>query len=257
MNGAFYVGATGLSAQQRALDVVANNIANINTPGYKRTQARFSELVTPLGDPNDPSPVQGAAAPAMLGVSVDASPRDFTQGALQVTGKPMDMAISGPGFIELAGPGGQTLLWRGGPMQVNPDGFLAAANGMPLKAMISAPAGTTALTIGEDGKVSATVDGSETPRGIGQIEVVQPKDMTTLSALDGGLYLAANDRDLTASAPGEDGAGVLKQGVLEGSNVQLTDEMVALMLMQRAYSANAEVVQAGDQLMGIANSLKR
>jgi flagellar basal-body rod protein FlgG len=257
MNGAFYVGATGLSAQQRALDVVANNIANINTPGYKRTQARFSELVSPLARPDDPSADVGQTAPAMLGVSVDASPRDFTQGPLQVTGKAMDVAISGSGFIELAGPAGQTVLWRGGTLQVNPDGYLAAANGMMLKAMISAPAGTTGLTIGQDGKVTATVDGAATSRNIGQIDVVQVKDVTTLSSLDGGLYQVANDRDLISSAPGEDGAGVLKQGTIEGSNVQLTDEMVMLMLMQRAYSANAEVVQAGDQLMGIANSLRR
>src|SRR5689334_7887113 len=143
MNGAFYVGATGLSAQQRALDVVANNIANINTPGYKRSHARFSELVSPLARPDDPSPDLAPTAPGMLGVSVEASARDFAQGPLQVTGRPLDLAINGAGFIELAGPGGQTLLWRGGALQVNPDGFLAAANGMPLKAMIAAPAGAS------------------------------------------------------------------------------------------------------------------
>lgn len=257
MNGAFYVGATGLSAQQRALDVIANNIANINTPGYKRSQARFSELVSPLSRPDDPQAGLDGPAPAMLGVALDASSRDFSQGALSVTGRPMDLAISGPGFIELAAPGGQTVLWRGGTLQVTPDGFLAAANGMPLKSTISVPTGASGITIGQDGKVSAVFDGSANARQIGQIDVVQVKDPGGLSALDGGLYQAANERDVTASAPGEDGAGLLKQGAIEGSNVQLTDEMVMLLLMQRAYSANAEVVQAGDQLMSIANELRR
>lgn len=256
MNGAFYVGATGLDAQQRALDVVANNIANINTPGYKRSQARFSELVAPGADPGDAQATAFAAAP-MLGVSVDASTRDFSQGTLQTTGRTTDLAINGAGFLELAGPAGETLLWRGGGLQVNADGFLAAANGMPLKAMISIPAGATALTIGEDGKVSATVDGASAPRALGQIEVVQVKDVSTLSAMDGGFYQTANPRDVTASAAGTDGAGLLEQGQLEGSNVQLSDEMVTLMLMQRAFAASAEVVQAGDQLMGIANGLRR
>lgn len=257
MNGAFYIGATGLGAQQRALDVVANNIANLNTPGYKRTQARFAELVSPAALQPDPLASSDAVASAMLGVAVDPSTRDFTQGAISQSGGPMDLAVDGAGFLELAGPAGQALLWRGGGLKVNSDGYLAAANGMPLKAMILAPAGMTALTINQDGGVVATVDGEASPQQIGQIDLVQVKDLAGLSALDGGLYLAANDQDITSSAPGEDGAGVLRQGAVEASNVRLTDEIVALMLMQRAYSANAEVVQAGDQLMSIANSLRR
>lgn len=255
MNGAFYVGATGLSAQQRALEVVANNITNVNTPGYKRSQARFSEMVAPAGGTGEADPIPSAAGAPLLGVAVEATARDFGQGAVQTTGRPMDLAISGAGFIELAGPSGQSVLWRGGGLQVNGDGFLAAANGMPLKAMISVPAGATGLTIGPDGKVGATVDG--VAQSIGQIDLVRPKDMAALSPLDGGLYVAGADRDLSSTPPGEEGAGVLQQGALEGSNVQLTDEMVTLMLMQRAYAASAEVVQAGDQLMGIANSLRR
>jgi len=256
MNGAFYVGATGLDAQQRALDVVANNIANINTPSYKRSQARFSELVAAGSGDGDATAHALAPAP-MLGVSVDASTRDFGQGVLQTTGRATDLAISGPGFLELVGPAGQTLLWRGGVLQVNPDGFLAAANGMPLKAMIAVPPGATALTIDEAGKVSATADGASAPRSLGQLEVAQVKDVSTLTPLDGGFYQAANDRDVSASTPGTEGAGLLEQGQIEGSNVQLSDEMVTLMLMQRAFAASAEVVQAGDQLMGIANGLRR
>ena len=256
MNNAFYIGATGLEAQQRALDVVANNIANVNTSGYKRSQAQFSALVGAPRDPLDPAADDAPASPALLGVSVDASPLDFTQGQLSQTGRPMDVAISGAGFIDLLGPGGQTLLWRGGTLQVNSDGFLAAANGMALKTPISVPTGTTSLTIGLDGTVLAT-SGAGSTKSIGQIEIVQDKDPGTLSAVTGGLFQPANTNDLVTSAPGEDGAGSIVQGSLESSNVNLSNEMVTLLLMQRAYAANAQVVQAGDQLMSIANSLRR
>lgn len=253
MNGVFYIGATGLHAQQRALDVVANNIANINTPGFKRSEVRFSELVAPRAEDLQ-SGLDASSSP--LGAMVQGSPRIFTQGDLKPTGRPMDIAIRGEGFLELLGPGGQTLLWRGGALSVGADGLLGA-NGMPLKAMISPPADATSISIGQDGLVRATVDGEAQSRELGQIDVVRPRDMDGLSGLDGGLYEVADEGDLTAMVPGEDGAGVLVQGALEASNVQLSDEMVTLLLMQRSYAANAQIVQAGDQLMAIANSLKR
>ena len=258
MNGAFYIGATGLRSQERALDVIANNIANINTPGYKRSEVRFSELMAAggAGSP-DASRVNLDLSGSLNGVSVDASPRVFAQGDLKPTGKPMDIAVSGDGLIELMGPGGQTMLWRGGEMKVNEDGYLAATNGMVLKAMISVPANATGITIGADGKVSASVDGETRAAALGQIDLVRAKDMTRLATQGDGLYTAPSSADLVSGAPGEDGAGSIVQGSIESSNVQLSDEMVLLMLLQRAYAANAQVVQAGDQLMSIANGLKR
>ncbi|HYF23050.1 MAG TPA: flagellar hook basal-body protein [Caulobacteraceae bacterium] len=244
MNGTFHIGATGLRSQQRALDVIANNIANINTPAFKRTDVRFSELVRGA---------DGEGAPS--GVGASAKGRVFAQGDLRRTGEALDLAISGEGFLELLGPAGRTLLWRGGSMKVDRDGFLAAAEGARLKAMISVPAGASDLTIGRGGEVSATVDGETIE--IGRLDVVLPKDSTALSALDGGLYEASDEADLTVVAPGEEGGGVLIQGSLEGANVQLSDEMVALLMTQRAYAASAQIVQAGDQLMSIANSLRR
>ena len=258
MNGAFYIGATGLDAEQRALEIVANNITNVNTTGYKRTQARFSALLGPADPRLGLSPAFGGTIAQMQGVSADASAPDFTQGTLQPTGKPLDVAINGSGFLEVLGPSGQVELWRGGSLMVNSDGYLAiAASGSPLKQLISVPADATNVTIGADGTVQAVTGASTTPTTLGQIDIVRPKDMSTVSAMPNGLYTTASDADLIASAPGEDGAGVLVAGSLEGSNVQMTDEMVSLMMLQRAYAANAEVVQAGDQLMATANSLKR
>lgn len=257
MNGAFYVGATGLRAQQRALDVTANNIANMNTPAFKRSEVRFSELVSTPYDPAGGLRIQGEDLSSTLqGVRTSTSSRVFTQGDLRQTGKPLDLAIDGDGFIELIGPGGQDALWRGGTLKVNADGYLAAANGMPLKGMISVPAEASTISIGRDGRVQAQIKG-EAPAEIGRIDLVLPKDLSALTAQGEGLYHVENAADLVTVAAGEDGGGVLTQGSIEVSNVELSDEMVTLLLMQRAYSANAQVVQAGDQLMGIVNSLKR
>jgi len=258
MNGVFYIGATGLDTQQRAIDIVGNNIANMNTRAFKASHPQFSQLIAPASAPADGDDASAAdGPPTLLGVQMDGTPVDFSQGQLTQTGVAMDLAINGPGFIELMGPAGQTQLWRGGTLTVNADGYLAAANGTPLQAMISVPRDASAVTVGADGKVTATVAGSAQPVAIGQIDLVQSGDPASLTAMSGGVYVAASEADLTRSAPGADGAGVLAQGFAETSNVNLAEEMVTLMLMQRTYSANAQVVQAGDQLMAIANELRR
>lgn len=256
MNNAFYIGVTGLHSQQRALDVAASNISNMNTTAFKRAEVRFSELV-------QPAPAAGlapVAAPAELaigGVSVDASGRSFAQGDLRATGNPLDLAISGEGWVELLGPEGRTMLWRGGSLGVNQDGFLAAANGMPLKAMVAVPEGTKQIAISGEGRIVAAVEGEAEPVEIGQLDLVMTRNPASLTAVEGGLFEAPSDEDLVTARPGEEGAGLLVQGSLESSNVSLSEEMVGLLLVQRAYAANAQVVQAGDQLMSIANGLKR
>jgi flagellar basal-body rod protein FlgG len=252
MNGAFYIAATGLQSQERALDVVANNIANLNTPAFKRSQVRFSELV-PAASADGAS----AGAAETTGVNFNSSSRVFTQGDLRETGSPLDVAISGDGFIELIGPGGENLLWRGGQLKINADGQLAAANGLALKAGITVPEGATALTIARDGTVTAIAEGETMASEIGKIELAQVRDVGAVSALEGGLYRVTSPEDLVTADMESTSAGAFVQGSLEASNVELTEEMVSLLLMQRAYAANAQVVQAGDQLMAIANGLKR
>jgi flagellar basal-body rod protein FlgG len=255
MNGVFYIGATGLDTQQRAIDIVGNNIANMNTRAFKASHPQFSQLVAPAPVVGDDTTTSGP--PTLLGVQMDGAPIDFSQGQLTETGSAMDLAINGSGFVELMGPAGQTQLWRGGTLTVNADGYLATANGTPLQAMISVPREATAITVAADGKVTATVAGSPQPLAIGQIDLVQANDPTSLTPMSGGVYIAASESELNRSAPGVDGAGVFAQGFAETSNVNLAEEMVTLMLMQRTYSANAQVVQAGDQLMAIANELRR
>jgi flagellar basal-body rod protein FlgG len=256
MNGVFHIGATGLHAQERALHVVANNITNMNTPGFKRAGVRFSEMMGPAAFAANPLATPVLAAPSLFGVSADTEARVFLPGELRATGNPMDLAVQGEGFIELMGPDGQTLLWRGGTLRINEDGFLAAANGMALKAMISVPEGATALTIDSSGEVRAISPGETEPASIGRVDLVLVRNMAGLAAQEGGLYRAAAESDVVSTEAGERG-GSFVQGSVELSNVELSDEMVAMMMMQRAYAASAQVVQAGDQLMQIANGLKR
>lgn len=257
MNGAFYVGAIGLQSQQRALDIIAGNIANMNTPAFKRSEVRFSEVLASHADADVPRADLAVQALASAGVVVDATPMIDEPGTLETTGHPLDLAIEGAGFIELMGPEGQTLLWRGGTLKVGDDGLLATASGIPLKAAITVPDDASAITIGSDGVVRGTTAGSATPTEFGQISLVKASDMTALRQLDGGLYRVDDGAHLTDAKPGEDGTGMIVQGSIERSNVEMTTEMVQMMLVQRAYSANAQILQAADQLMGIANGLRR
>jgi flagellar basal-body rod protein FlgG len=257
MNGAFYVGATGLQAQQRGLDVVANNVANVNTTGFKRSEVRFSEMVMTNSVRDDAAPVVTTAPDALSGVQAEQTVRVFAQGDLKQTGKPFDLAISGDGFLEVLGPNGQTWLWRGGSFKVNAEGFLETDGGLILKSLIEVPDNTTEIRIERDGRVLTISNDVNAPDELGKLDLAIPDDVSRLEAMGSGYFHAVDEADVRLIEPGQDGQGVLVQGSLEASNVELTNEMVTLLLMQRAYAANAQVVQAGDQLMGIANGLKR
>jgi flagellar basal-body rod protein FlgG len=257
MNGAFHIGAVSLDAQQRALEIIANNISNVNTPGFRRSVVQFSEVLAARADPSSLSADLGASAFTASGVRSDALFMLNDQGEIQRTGEAMDVAIDGEGFVELMGPGGQTLLWRGGTLRVGDDGLLSTATGVPLKASITVPTDAREITIGADGVVRArTPEGAE-PIELGQIMLVRVSDPSAVQLLDGGVYAVEDPSRLNEARPGEDGTGLLVQGSIERSNVELSSEMVQLLMVQRAYAANAQIVQAADQLMAIANGLRR
>lgn len=257
MSGAFHVGAVGMQAQQRALDTIANNISNVNTPAFKRNDVRFAEVVLDrvVNGPQQPgAPVDRGQ---LSGVQAVAAPMLIEQGELQQSGQALDLAVEGAGFIELLGPAGQTMLWRGGRLRVLDDGSLASANGMPLKAGITIPSDAVSMSIARDGTVSAVTDDTGTAIELGQIMLVKMTDDGAVSRLDGGIYQMEDSGTLTDGVPGEDGLGALVQGSIERSTVTFNDEMIQMLLVQRAYAANAQVVQAADQLLGIANNLRR
>ncbi|MGH8038023.1 MAG: flagellar hook-basal body protein [Pseudomonas sp.] len=253
MNGVFYIGATGLNAQQTAVDITANNVSNINTAGYKRGVVSFSELVGATSPNERSSPSSNAN-----GVMATPALHVFTQGDLRPTGNALDLAIRGDGFIELQARSGDSVLWRGGTLHIGEDGYLTAPNGLPLHAMITVPSDATSLTIRADGQVLAALPDQSELLELGNIELVRAKDSGRLLSLGDGMYgIAEDDLTLSRGVPGEDNAGLIAQGFSEASNVQLSDELVNLMIYQRAYAANARLVQIGDELMGIANGLKR
>lgn len=256
MNGAFYIGAIGLDAQQRALEVVANNVANINTAAFKRSAVQFSDLVSSIRDRDDLL-VNQTGTSHLQGVTLSRTSTVWSQGPLQQTNNPLDLAINGEGLIEVVGPLGRPLLWRGGSLKLNGDGYLATVDGLPLRAMISVPHDATKITIGGDGAVSATSGADDTVQQIGQIDLAIVKSPEALIDTGNGYFEAESEGLLSAVGPGDEGAGLLVQGALEGSNTQLVDEMSSLLLMQRAFGANAQLVQAGDQLMSVVNQLRR
>jgi flagellar basal-body rod protein FlgG len=257
MNGAFYIGAVGLDAQQKALDTIANNISNINTGGFKRSEVRFTEMLSSTPDSGTVRADLGAGAVTNSGVASDLAHLINEQGNVESTGNPLDLAVSGKGFIEVMGEGGETLLWRGGTLKVGENGELMTASGRELKAAITLPADATDLEIGSDGVVRAKAGPSQQLVEIGQISLVKVDDASVVEPVDGGFYRVPQGTELADAKPGEDWAGTLVQGSLERSTVQLNQEMVDLLMIQRAYAANAQVVQAADQLTALANNLRK
>lgn len=256
MNGAFHIGGIGLSTQQRALDVIANNIANLNTQGFKKSNIKFSEIMaSSVGSSNLQSNLN--FEPSVAGVKTDVEFMIDEQGALQRTNRALDIAIEGEGFIELMGPKGQMMLWRGGSLQVGNDGMLMAENGMKLKAMINVPPDANNIVVEANGTVLISSGQEGAVSELGQIMVVRVNNSSSLERLDGGVYKAGEETSIIDAVPGEDGTGTIVQGAIERSNVDLNIEMVAMMIVQRAYSANAQIVQAADQLLSIANNLRR
>lgn len=256
MSGAFNIAAIGLDAQQKALDTIANNISNINTTAFKRTEVRFSEVLA--SQPVDGATPAGGGSGDVSNAGVESEALYLLneQGRIDSTGNPTDLAINGAGFIELMGPGGQTLLWRGGGLKVGTEGQLMTASGLELKAAISIPTDAKGIEIGSDGVVRAKTDADEIVE-IGQIMLIKVDDPASVERMDGGLYRVVDTSRLAEAKPGEDGAGLLLQGSIERSTVELNEEMVQLLMVQRAYAANAQVVQAADQFMGLANGLRR
>lgn len=256
MSGALEIAMVGMRAQQRALEAVAGNVSNINTPTFKRIDLQFSELIGTAATEQPAEPRQATPA-AINGVVHSAIPQFDIQGGLERTGNPLDLAIEGLGFLELLGPGGQTLLWRGGSLRILEDGTLATQSGLMLKAGIAVPDDMTALRIDRDGKVYAAQTGVDGESLLGEIPLVKIIDPLAVERLDGGVFQVLDEGGLTVGSAGEFGLGSFVQASRERSNVDLNSEMIALLVAQRAYTANAQVVRAADEFHGIANGLRK
>lgn len=252
MFDAIYISAVGLEAQKRQLDAAATNFANTSTTAFKRQQVDFSSLLDRL---------PGASAVEMPAAATGVRPQvrvDLAQGELHATGRALDVAIDGAGFLEIDGPNDTSAYSRGGSLQVNAEGQLTLANGRVLKADIRVPAGATNVEIHGDGNVYAVLPGDKSATLLGQIELVTFANPESLAYQGEGVFLARTGAsEPQRNPPSEGGAGRLVAGSLEASNVSMVDEMVSLMLMQRVYEMNAKVLQVADEMAGMANNLRR
>ena len=258
MNSALWVSKTGLAAQDKAMSTVANNLANVNTNGFKSDRAVFEDLfytieIQPGAQADEintvPSGIQLGS-----GVRLAGTQKVFTEGSMQTTGQPMDLAIVGRGFFQVEAPNGDILYTENGQFQLNAEGMMVNAQGLPLTPAIEVPEGSTGFTVGADGIVTAILPGDTLPSELGQITLVNFTNPGGLEALGGNLYReSVASGEPVEGVAGEEGLGQLKQGVLEGSNVQVVEAMVNMIAIQRAYEANAKVLDAASGMQQFLN----
>lgn len=254
MNDALYIAATGMKAQTAQLDTIANNVANASTPSFKRSSLRFGDLVNAAGPT-----LQEAAPPAGIGagVRIGATLRSFAAGELRRVDDGMAVAIQGPGFIEVQLPDGSPAFLRSTRLQINAERLLSTAQGLALRQNLHVPADVRSLDISEDGHISGRDDAGRTTT-LGRLELAVVPNPGALSPAGDGLWRAnAGSGEALLAPPGEAGAGLLKQGFQEASNVQMVEEMVQLMVAQRAYEMNVKVMQAADEIAGMTNNLRK
>ncbi|MBB5698343.1 flagellar basal-body rod protein FlgG [Sphingomonas yantingensis] len=257
-NAAMHIARTGLDAQDMRMRVISNNLANVNTTGFKRDRASFETLayqvVTAAGSASTSETRYATGLNLGTGVRVQGTARINTQGSLQTTGNSLDMALDGDGFFQVQMPGGQLGYTRAGNFSRSAEGLLVTSEGYQVMPGITIPEGATSITIGGDGTVSATVPGQTDAAQIGQIQIATFPNAAGLQAA-GDNYLTEN----AASGPvnlgiaGQDGRGQIRQGMLEGSNVNVVEELVDMIETQRAYEVNSKMISATDEMLKYVN----
>jgi flagellar basal-body rod protein FlgG len=254
--------ATGMVAQQMNLDVIANNLANVNTSGFKHQRAEFQDLIYQT--------VQGAGTNAGsnfktpsgvqfgLGTMTAATANDLSQGASLSTNNPFDVMIVGEGLFRVLRPDGSFAYTRDGSFKKDATGVLVNASGFPLVPQITIPDGATQVTIGRDGTVEALIPGNSTPTRLEQITVAMFANPSGLNRAGQNLWTESAASGAANLVPaGSDGAGEIMSGYIEGSNVSVVEEMVRMISAQRAYEINSKAIQTSDDMLSVLNSLKR
>ena len=250
-----WIARTGLDAQQTQLDVIANNLANVSTNGYKRGRAVFEDLLyQTLRQPGAQSSQQ-TQIPTGLQLGTGARPvavaRIFTQGNVQKTDNSLDIAIQGNGFFQVLLPDGTTAYTRDGSFQKDNQGQIVTSDGFPLSPAITIPANALSLSVGQDGTVTVTQAGSTATTQIGSIQLATFINPGGLQSLGQNLFQeTAASGTPTPNTPGTNGAGIVSQGYVETSNVNVAEELVTMIQTQRVYELNSKVVSTSDQMLG-------
>ncbi|RLA83386.1 MAG: flagellar basal-body rod protein FlgG [Deltaproteobacteria bacterium] len=259
---ALWISATGMKAQEMRINVIANNLANINTTGFKASRADFEDLSYQT---LKAAGAQGAAGTEIptgidlgLGVRLASVQKLFLQGDYHQTQNPLDLAIEGKGFFQVSLPDGTIAYTRSGAFKLSSDGTIVTSEGYPLQPEIVIPTEAQSITILPDGTVTVTLPGQTAPQELGRIELADFVNPAGLKAIGKNLFLATEaSGDPVTGNPGEEGFGTIAQGFLEMSNVDLVGEMVEMIMAQRAYEINSKVIQAADDMLGSTVNLKR
>ena len=257
-----YSGVSGLKTHQSKMDVIGNNIANVNTIGYKKNRAEFADLMYQVmqysGTPTSTTTMSPTGIEVGLGVRPTAITKLFGQGYFKETGNNLDMAIAGNGFFQVQLPDGTTAYTRNGAWKLDGDGNIVNSDGYALIPQMNIPADATQISVGVDGTISVLQPGNQEMQQIGQIELVNFVNPAGLHAMGDNNFLetAASGAPIAGIA-GQDGLGQIKQGFVEMSNVQLVEEMTDLITGQRAYEANSKAITTSDAMLQTVNDLKR
>ena len=253
--------ASGMVAQQMNVDNIANNLANVNTTGFKRSKIEFQDVLYQNYRRAGSVTAVGAQAPTNLaigyGTRAVATVRDYTVGDMTLTGNPLDMAISGPGFFQIILPDGSLNYTRDGAFKLTAEGRIVTSDGFFLEPEITIPQDATEISIGIDGEVSVLIVGEDTPQSLGQLELARFINPAGLSAVGRNLFTVTSASGLPILGnPSRDGLGKIDQGYLELSNVKVVDEMVNMIVAQRAYEINSRTIKTSDEMAQIINNLR-
>jgi flagellar basal-body rod protein FlgG len=243
-----------MEGQQTKLDAIANNLANVATNGYKRSGVVFEDLMYQNLRQTGAATSEQSQLPAGLqiglGVRAAATTRNFSQGTLAQTSGQFDVAIEGPGFFQVQLPDGTTGYTRDGALQLNSNGQLVTSAGYTVQPGITIPAAARSVTVAKDGTVSVTLQGQPQPQSVGQLQIATFVNPGGLDPLGGNLFAeSASSGTANAGAPGTNGLGSLRQGFVEGSNVNVVEELVSMIATQRAYEMNSKSIQTSDQML--------
>jgi len=259
---ALWTAASGMQAQQLNIDVTANNLANVNTAGFKKSRADFQDLIYQNqklpGAPSTNATQIPSGIQIGLGVKPASVTKIFTTGTITQTGNSLDIAIEGDGFFQVQQPDGTTAYTRAGTFKKDSTGKIVTSDGYSLLPEVVIPNNSSNLTIGNDGTVSVLQAGQTTPTTVGNIQTATFSNPAGLNSTGKNLYLQTDSSGApTTGTPAQSGFGTLNQGYLEMSNVSVMEEMVSMIVGQRAYESNSKAVQTADEMLQTANNLKR
>jgi len=254
--------ATGMIAQQLTVDAIANNLANVNTPGYKRSRPEFQDLLYQTVGAAGASGSSASRVPVGVqvghGSRLTATQKYHSQGNTQETGNPLDLTIEGSGFFKVTLPSGEVAFTRDGSFKLDGNGSIVTSDGYPLEPAVSVPTEAQEVAIDAEGRITARIAGETDPQELAQLELARFVNPAGLEAMGRNLYRKTGaSGDEILAAPGQDGTGTIASGYLEMSNVQVVEEMIALITAQRAYEINSKSIQTSDDMLSVVNQLKR